>query len=65
MLLNTGLRGGGERLEEAARQATEQLSTEIANLRALITELRPAALDQLGLAAAVEGLVRGAGDCAA
>ena len=29
---------------------------EIANLRALITELRPAALDELGLEAAIEGL---------
>ncbi len=43
-------------------QATEQLSTEIANLRALITELRPAALDQLGLVAALEGLGRRSGD---
>jgi signal transduction histidine kinase len=32
------------------------VATEIANLRALITELRPAALDQLGLVAALEGL---------
>jgi signal transduction histidine kinase len=58
VLLSSGLRDGGEALERAARQATEQLTTEIANLRALITELRPAALDQLGLVAAVEGLVR-------
>ena len=58
VLLSTGLRAGGDALDSAARQATEQLTTEIANLRALITELRPAALDQLGLVAAVEGLVR-------
>jgi signal transduction histidine kinase len=58
VLLNAGLRSGGAALEQAARTATEQLSTEIANLRALITELRPAALDELGLAAAMDGLAR-------
>jgi signal transduction histidine kinase len=58
VLLNSGLRAGGDALEQAVRTATEQLSTEIANLRALITELRPAALDELGLVAAVEGLAR-------
>jgi signal transduction histidine kinase len=58
VLLSSGLRGGGDALEQAVTQATEQLSTEIANLRALITELRPAALDQLGLVAALEGLAR-------
>ena len=62
VLLSTGLRSGGEALEQAARQATEQLTTEIANLRALITELRPPALDQLGLVAALEGLGRRAAD---
>jgi signal transduction histidine kinase len=58
VLLASGLKAGGDALERAAREATEQLSTEIANLRALITELRPAALDQLGLVAALEGLAR-------
>src|SRR5829696_5287748 len=58
VLLSSGLRAGGESLERAARQATEHLSTEVANLRALITELRPAALDELGLSAALEGLAR-------
>jgi signal transduction histidine kinase len=62
VLLASGLRAGGTALEQAARQATEQLTTEIANLRALITELRPAALDQLGLEAALEGLGRRSGD---
>jgi signal transduction histidine kinase len=57
-LLSSGLKAGGDALERAARQASEQLSTEVANLRALITELRPAALDQIGLAAALEGLAR-------
>jgi two-component system, NarL family, sensor histidine kinase DevS len=58
VLLSSGLKAGGPALESAARKATEQIATEIANLRALITELRPAALDQLGLVAALEGLVR-------
>lgn len=58
VLLNSGLRAGGDALEQAALRATEQVATEIANLRALITELRPAALDELGLVAAVEGLAR-------
>ena len=62
VLLAGGLRAGGDGLEQAARQATEQLSTQIANLRALITELRPAALDQLGLEAAIEGLARRSGE---
>ena len=62
VLLAGGLRAGGDALEQAARQATEQLSTEISNLRALITELRPAALDQLGLEAAIEGLARRSAD---
>ena len=62
VLLSSGLRAGGDALEQAARQATDQLSTEIANLRALITELRPAALDQLGLVAALEGLGRRSAD---
>ena len=67
VVLSAGQRAGGEALEQAVSQATEQLTTEIANLRALITELRPAALDQLGLVAALEGLApprargRGAG----
>jgi signal transduction histidine kinase len=33
-----------------------QIEREIANLRAIITELRPAALDELGLAAALDAL---------
>ncbi len=37
--------------------AVDQLTQEIANLRALITELRPAALDELGLVPALEALL--------
>ena len=58
VLLQSGLKVGGDALEEAARTAAEQVTSEIANLRALITELRPAALDQLGLAAALDGLAQ-------
>lgn len=43
-------------MEEAVAAAVTQIEDEIANLRSLITELRPAALDELGLGAAIEGL---------
>ena len=53
-----GARGGGpEDLRRAVDEAVAQLDTEIKDLRTLITELRPAALDDLGLAVALEGLV--------
>ncbi len=45
-----------EALREAFRHAIEQLEEGITNLRALITDLRPAALDELGAQAAVEAL---------
>ena len=45
-----------ESLGEAVGQAIEQLELDITNLRALITELRPAALDQLGLEPALLAL---------
>jgi len=38
------------------REAIDRLDAEIAGLRWLITELRPAALDELGVAAAIEAL---------
>lgn len=43
-------------LEPAVRAAVEQIGTEIEKLRMLITELRPAALDELGLQPAIESL---------
>jgi signal transduction histidine kinase len=46
-----------ERLRGAVDDAVERIEQEIDGLRGLIRELRPAALDDLGLAAAVEGLV--------
>jgi signal transduction histidine kinase len=43
-------------LDQAVAQAIEQIEESIANLRALITDLRPAALDELGVEAAIEAL---------
>jgi signal transduction histidine kinase len=51
-------RGDVHSLHAALDGAVEQLREEIANLRALITELRPAALDQLGLGPALEALLQ-------
>jgi signal transduction histidine kinase len=45
-------------LSDAVDTALEGLGTEIDGLRHLITELRPAALDDLGLAAALQALAR-------
>jgi signal transduction histidine kinase len=47
-----------EALASAAREAVARIGEEIEKLRGLIAELRPAALDELGLEAAVEGLVQ-------
>jgi signal transduction histidine kinase len=49
-------RSDAESLERAVRTAVEQIGTEIETLRMLITELRPAALDELGLQPAIESL---------
>ena len=58
VLLSAALRRGGhEQTQEAVRQAIEHIEQEIANLRAIITELRPAALDELGLASAISSLI--------
>ncbi len=43
--------------QSAMREAVERLEQEIGNLRAIITDLRPAALDELGLRAAIDALV--------
>jgi signal transduction histidine kinase len=45
------------RMREAVDRAVEDLDHEIENLRAIITDLRPSILDDLGLAAALEALV--------
>jgi signal transduction histidine kinase len=48
--------GGLETLEGAIDDARALLQSEIANLRALVTELRPPTLDELGLGAALKAL---------
>ena len=58
VLLSSALRRDDPGLNvRAMSDAIEQIEREIANLRALITELRPAALDELGLGPAVEALL--------
>lgn len=44
-------------LADLLREGVGQVEREIENLRAIITELRPAALDELGLVPAIEALV--------
>ncbi len=58
VLLSSALRGSSDALAAAAREAVKQIGEEIGNLRALITELRPAALDELGLVPAIETLAQ-------
>jgi signal transduction histidine kinase len=58
LILSSSRRGGDpEALAAAVEQALEQLDLDITTLRALITELRPAALDQLGLEPALVALI--------
>jgi signal transduction histidine kinase len=45
------------RTQVAMREAVAHIEREIGNLRAIITELRPAALDELGLRTAIEALL--------
>ena len=54
--LSASLRLDHAEMGRAVATAVSQIEDEIANLRSLITELRPAALDELGLGAAIEGL---------
>ena len=58
LLLSAAARSSDpEAHKRATGQALNQLETDIATLRGLITELRPAALDQLGLEPALLALV--------
>jgi signal transduction histidine kinase len=58
VLLSSALRRGDpEQRQQAMREAVEHIEREIENLRAIITELRPAALDELGLRTAIESLL--------
>ena len=54
--LSSALRRGSPQLETAVRDATDQIKAEIESLRSIIADLRPAALDELGLQPAVEAL---------
>lgn len=58
-LMLSGARRSGDpaALASVVAQAIEQLESDIATLRGLITELRPAALDQLGLEPALQALI--------
>jgi signal transduction histidine kinase len=53
VLLNSGLKGD---LEAAVRQSIGFIEEQIASLRALISDLRPAVLDEVGLQPALEAL---------
>jgi len=56
--LSSALGRGDEDAKDAAiRQAIEDIELEIANLRGIITDLRPSMLDDLGLVPAIEALL--------
>ena len=58
VLLASALRRGDATAnEQAMRQAIEDIEHEIENLRAIITDLRPSLLDDLGLLPAIEALL--------
>ena len=56
LLLGTAQRKGEAARANAIAQALDQLDLDIAGLRSLIADLRPAALDELGIEAAVRAL---------
>lgn len=59
VMLSSALRNGDEQaLREAVAAAAEETGAQIAGLRALITELRPAALDDLGVGPALRSLIQ-------
>jgi two-component system, NarL family, sensor histidine kinase DevS len=57
LLASAMRRADPETGEQAMRQAIADIEQEIANLRALITDLRPSLLDDLGLLPAIEALL--------
>ena len=62
VLLSSAIRlDDPEAMRAAMRDATKQLAVDIESLRALIAELRPPALDQLGLAPALASLAQRTG----
>jgi signal transduction histidine kinase len=50
-------RGDADEREAAMREAVGEIETQIGNLRAIIADLRPSALDDLGLRAALSALI--------
>jgi signal transduction histidine kinase len=58
LLMSSALRSGApDEPEQTMRTAMEHIEREIGNLRTIITELRPTALDELGLKVAIEALL--------
>ena len=57
LLASAVRRGDPETGEQAMRQGIADVEQEIANLRALITDLRPSLLDDIGLLPAIEALL--------
>jgi len=58
ILLGSALRRDDTaQMRDAVRESIQDIERGIENLRAIITELRPAALDELGLLAAIESLL--------
>jgi signal transduction histidine kinase len=57
LLASTAARGDADRKDAAIRQAIEDIELEIANLREIISDLRPSLLDDLGLLPAIEALL--------
>jgi signal transduction histidine kinase len=58
VLLSTALRREEPQAgKEAMREAVGRIEVEIENLRSIITDLRPAALDELGLRVAIDTLI--------
>jgi signal transduction histidine kinase len=57
LLASTAGRGDADTKDTAIRQAIEDIELEIANLREIISDLRPSLLDDLGLLPAIEALL--------
>ena len=58
LLISAALRRGEpEQHEQTLREVAQHIADEIENLRTIITELRPAALDELGLKIAIEAML--------
>jgi signal transduction histidine kinase len=57
LLASTAGRDDADSKDRAIRQAIDDIELEIENLRAIITDLRPSLLDDLGLLPAIEALV--------